>query len=107
MSGFKVAAAIDEHKISGHPRYPAEVVHRTMEAQRAQRYAHDGVLRFDRCRADGEILRPYAGRKEGEAWMVELYLPFLQTYDVMAERDFIALPRALEKDIRDRADRCL
>lgn len=101
-----VAAALDEHKASGHPGYPAEVVHRMMEARHAQLYSHDGVLRFDRCRADGEILHPYAGRKEGETWMVELYLPFLEIYDVMAESDFIALPRALEKDIRNRAGRC-
>lgn len=100
-----ITASIDEHKTSGHPGYPAEVVQRMMEVRYAQHYSHDGVLRFDRRRADGEILHPYAGRKEGETWMVELYLPFLQTYDTMTESDFIALPRALEKDIRDRADR--
>ncbi|WP_445147379.1 hypothetical protein [Dyella sp. Tek66A03] len=35
--------------------------------------------------------------------MVELYLPFQQTYDTMGERDFIALPKASAQDIRARA----
>jgi hypothetical protein len=63
------------------------------------------VLRFDRRRPDGEILHPYAGLKEGETWMVEVYLPFLNAYDRIVERDFIALPMATADDIRTRADR--
>lgn len=31
------------------------------------------MLRFDRCRPDGEILHPYAGREDGEAWSVLLF----------------------------------
>lgn len=98
-----LTTAIHEHKTAGHPGYPAEAVQRMMEARHAHRYPHEGVLRFDRCRSDGEILHPYAGRKEGDAWVVDLYLPFQNTYDVMAERDFIALPRASAEDIRIRA----
>ncbi|WP_445147376.1 hypothetical protein [Dyella sp. Tek66A03] len=96
-------AAIDKHKTAGHSGYPAEAVRRMMEARHAHRYPHEGVLRFDRRRPDGEILHPYAGRKEGSAWIVDLYLPFQNTYDVMAEQDFIALPRASDQDIRWRA----
>ena len=40
---------------------------------------------------------------EGDAWVVDLYLPFRGTYDTMAERDFIALPRASALDVRSRA----
>lgn len=98
-------AAVNEHKTAGHPGYPAEVVKRMMEARHAHRYPNKGVLRFDRSRPDGEIIHPYAGRKEGDTWMVELYLPFQNTYDVMTERDFIALPRASPHDIRERANR--
>ncbi len=36
---------------------------------------------------------------------VLLYLPFLQTFDEMSERDFIALPIATAADMRARADR--
>lgn len=96
-------AAIQEHENSGHPGYPEDAVRRMLEAQRTHRYPHDGVLRFDRCRLDGEILHPFAGRKDGEDWVVELYLPFLNTYEVMAERDFIGLPRAKASDIRARS----
>lgn len=100
-----LAAAVSEHKTGRHPGYPSEAVKRMMEARHAHRYPNQGVLRFDRRRSDGEILHPYAGRKEGDAWMVELYLPFQDTYDLMAEGDFIALPRASAQDIRARADR--
>ena len=56
-----------------------------------------------RKRLDGEILHPYAGRKEGESWIVELYLPFRGTYAAMAERDFISLPIATPDNLRARA----
>lgn len=74
-----------------------------MDARHAHPYPHRGVLRFDRRRADGEVLHPYAGRRQGRTWMVELYLPFLQTYEVMPEQDFIALPRASTHDVCARA----
>ncbi len=35
--------------------------------------------------------------------MVEMYLSFLQTYEVMPEQAFIALPRASTRDVRARA----
>lgn len=98
-----LAAAVLDHRTSGHPGYPVEAVTRMMDASHAHPYPHPGVLRFDRRRADGEILHPYAGRREGRTWMVELYLPFLQTYEVMTEQDFIALPRASAPDVRARA----
>lgn len=75
-----------------------------LEARRVHRYPHDGVLRFDRRRPDGEILHPYAGRKKGKKWMVELYLPFQNAYEEMTESDFIALPRASARDVRTRAE---
>jgi hypothetical protein len=63
------------------------------------------VLRFDRRAPDGEILHPYAGRREGEQWFVLLYLPFSQTFGEMPERDFITLPIATAVDVRTRATR--
>jgi hypothetical protein len=76
-----------------------------MKARRAHSYPHEGALRFDRRRDDGEILHPYAGRTDGSTWMVDVYLPFQESYDAMTEEDFIALPRATAQDIRSRADR--
>ena len=35
--------------------------------------------------------------------MVDLYLPFQNAYEAMAERDFIALPRVSADDVRSRA----
>ena len=96
-------AAVHEHESSGHPGYPADAIRRMMEARHAHPYPHEGVLRFDRCRPDGEILHPYAGRKEGEDWMVDLYVPFSNTYDTMLELDFIALPRSNASDVRARS----
>lgn len=98
-----LATAVREHQSASHPGYPAEAVGRMMEARYAHHYPHEGVLRFDRRRSDGEILHPYAGRKEGEVWVVDIYLPFQNTYDTMVERDFIALPRASVRDVQSRA----
>jgi hypothetical protein len=98
-----IAAALREHETSGHPGYPAEAVSHMMEIRFARRYPHGGILRFDRRRADGEILHPYAGHGQENAWIVELYLPFQNSFDTMPEDDFIALPRATAADIRQRA----
>lgn len=98
-------AALREGAATPHPGYPAEAVKRMMAAQRAHPYPHEGVLRFDRCRPDGEILHPYAGRQQQGAWMIDVYLPFQNVYDAIAEDDFIAFPRATVCDIRRRTAR--
>jgi hypothetical protein len=100
-----VAAAALDKETGGHPGYPAEAIQRMIKAGRAQRYPHKGALRFDRCRSDGEILHPYAGRRQAGTWIINVYLPFHDRYDAMTEEDFIALPRATAQDVRSRADR--
>jgi hypothetical protein len=92
-----IASSVYDLKTSGHPGYPSEVVAHMLEARHRDdggRYPYPGVLRFDRCREDGEVLHPYAFRKDGESWLIELYLPFLKIYDTLAERNFVALPIA-------------
>jgi len=59
-------AAIENHRTSGHPGYPGDVASEMLEARVEGHYPHKGVLRFDRSALDGEILHPYAGRKEGD-----------------------------------------
>lgn len=98
-------AVAREHETSGHPGYSLKAVQRMMKARRMHRYPHEGVLRFDRRRDDGEILTPYAGRKQAGTWMIDVYLPFQESYWAMTEDEFIALPRATAQDIRSRADR--
>jgi hypothetical protein len=103
-----ILAAIEEADTSGHPGYPHDVVNHMMRAQYKEanvRYPHEGVLRFDRLAPDGEIVHPYAGRKDGEEWIVRLYLPFGRSFLEMPEREFIALPIATAADVRARADR--
>ena len=100
-----IAAAVLDKETSGRPGYPSEAVQRMMKARRVHRYPHEGVLRFDRRRGDGEILHPYAGRRQGRAWIIDVYLPFQDRYDAMTEEDFIALPRATAQDIRSYVDR--
>jgi hypothetical protein len=103
-----IRAALHEADTSGHPGFSGEVVKHMMHARFEEaetRYPHKGVLRFDRRAIDGEILHPYAVRKDGEGWIMRLYLPFQQSYSEMSERDFIALPVAREADVRARADR--
>lgn len=98
-----LAYAVEAHHTSDHPGYPADAVMHMLEASQTPSYPHTNVLRFDRVRPDGEILHPFAGRRydKGE-WFIELYLPFQETYDVMLERDFIALPRARSNDLCNR-----
>lgn len=100
-----IRAAVHAAHTSAHPGFPHEVVTRMMEIRYAHPYPHEGVLRFDRKRPDGEVLHPFAGRKEADSWVVEVYLPFRGTYETMAERDFISLPRATPDDLRARASR--
>lgn len=88
---------------AGHPGYPAAVVFDMLEARVEEHHPHRRVLRFDRRTVNGEVLRPYVGRKDEDAWMVRLYLPFLKEYGEMRERDFIGLPIATADDIRTRA----
>lgn len=102
-----IRSAIEDADTSGHPGYPDEAVNHMMRArfeEASAAYPHKGVLRFDRCAADGEILHPYAGRKDGERWMVQLYLPFRQSYHEMPELEFIALPIATTSNINERAN---
>ncbi|WP_069352336.1 hypothetical protein [Burkholderia cenocepacia] len=103
-----IRAALDEADASGHPGFPDEVVNHMMRARLDQAkpgYPHNGVLRFDRRTPDGEILHPYAARKDGDRWVMRLYLPFQRSYLEMPEHDFIALPVATAADLRMRADR--
>lgn len=99
-----LVSAASEYSEAAHPGYSTDAIIRMTEAQIIDRYPHRGVMRFDRRRPDGEILHPYAGRRVGNIWLIELYLPFKDCYDEMTESDFIDLPRASEQDIRARAN---
>ncbi|MEW9581385.1 hypothetical protein [Paraburkholderia sp. DGU8] len=102
-----ITAALHEADTSGHPGFPHEVVMRMTKARFEhpdQRYPHNGVLRFDRLRSDGEIVHPYAARKDNQEWIVQLYVLFPQSFSEMSERDFISLPIATAADVRARAD---
>lgn len=98
-----VIASMHELKRTGHPGYPSGAVARMMMALHEQPYPRLGVLRFDRRRPDGEILHPYAGKKENGKWVIQIYLPFLRTFEQMAEHNFIALPIANDHDILARS----
>ncbi|RDJ98106.1 hypothetical protein [Paraburkholderia lacunae] len=100
-----IRAAIHEADTSELPGYPNDFVNHMMRARFEEPgapYPHKGVLRFDRCTPDGEILHPYASSKDGARWIVRLYLPFQRTSSDMPERDFIALPIATAADVRAR-----
>ncbi|HEV3423054.1 MAG TPA: hypothetical protein VG105_04565, partial [Paraburkholderia sp.] len=62
--------------------------------------------KFDRVRADGEILHPYAGRKDGTSWLIQLYLPFTNEWSEIGEGEFLALPLSTPDAVRRRADLC-
>ena len=68
-------------------------------------YPRRQLFRFDRVRADGEILHPYAGRPENEKWVICFYLPFTEVWGEMPEAEFIGLPVSTTADLRERAHR--
>ena len=99
-----IEAAIVEADTLGHPGYPSEAVHRMTEARlKNPIYPRKGVLRFDRVRADGEILHPYAARRIADEWVISVYLPFTHNWSEMPELDFIALPTATPADVKRRS----
>jgi hypothetical protein len=98
-------ARIEKARTSGHPGFPHEAVRRMMDEKLdSEPYPRERLLRFDRVRADGEILHPYAARRgggtEGRAWIVRLYLPFAKEWAEMDEREFLALPRFSSDAVR-------
>lgn len=100
-----ILASLDEHRSSGHPGFPHEVVRRMMDEKLdGERYPRKRLLQFDRVRADGEILHPYAGRKEGSTWIIRLYLPFTKEWAEVGEVEFLALPLSTREAVRERAD---
>lgn len=105
-----IHSAMDECRTSDHPGYPSEDVVKMMKARFAgdgTRYPYTGVLRFDRCTPEGEILHPYCGRKDGDRWIVLIYLPFKKAFSEMPQQEFIALPIVKVADITARAKRPL
>lgn len=103
-----IADAAQECEAGGHPGYPSEDMWRMLEAGLGDEMP--GLLRFDRCRADGELLHPFATREDDGTRVVDVYLPFCRTFDAMPVDAFIALPRATPQDVRrlaavKRADR--
>lgn len=103
-----IRGAGDEHQSSGHPGYPGDAVWTMIEAsgsEEARAYPNPGLLRFDRLRVDGEILHPFAARKDERGWLIRLYLPFAATYGEMPEEEFVALPIASKRDVLTRSGR--
>ncbi|CAE6843144.1 hypothetical protein R69746_07014 [Paraburkholderia aspalathi] len=67
-------------------------------------YPRKRMFRFDRVRADGEIVHPYAARDVAEGWVLSFYLPLTQNWGEMPEMQFIELSIATPIDIKHRAD---
>jgi hypothetical protein len=92
-----ILATKHAHESSGHPGYSSEALGIMTEAEFGEetgKYPHSRVFRFDRRRADGEILHPYAARRDGQDWAVLVHLPFLSTFEDVPEADFITMPIA-------------
>lgn len=107
----ELLARIDDHRTAGHPGYDLAVVSRMVQERldddsypRSRR-----LLKFDRVREDGEILHPYAARKDERTdqntWIIRMYLPFSNEWTEMAEMDFLALPLSTPAAVRTRAEK--
>lgn len=103
-----ILAAKHAHESSGHPGYSSEAVRTMIKAKRGEetsKYPNPGLFRFDRRRVDGEILHPYAAKRDGQDWRVQVYLPFTSVFEEVPEADFISMPIASEEDVRARVRR--
>jgi hypothetical protein len=70
-------------------------------------YPRKRLLQFDHVRADGEILHPFAARRDGRAdgrfWVIRLYLPFTQEWGSWRRLSFLASPflrQVLSRSVR-------
>lgn len=105
----KLLASVEDYRTSGHPGYEhaalSRMMHEKLDDDRYPRTRR--LLEFDRVRADGEILHPYAARRDGRPdlnkWIIRLYLPFSKEWTEMGEMDFLALPLLTPAAIRKRA----
>ena len=100
-----IRSSLAEADASGHPGFPGEAVRRMHARLDDDCYPRKQLFRFDRVRADGEILHPYAGRPENEKWVICFYLPFTEVWGEMPEAEFIGLPVSTTADLRERAHR--
>jgi hypothetical protein len=102
-----ILASIQDYHATSHPGFPHEAVRRMMDEKLdGERYPRKRLLKFDRVRADGEILHPYAGRKDGTSWLIQLYLPFTNEWSEIGEGEFLALALSTPDAVRRRADLC-
>ncbi|MGF6507858.1 hypothetical protein [Paraburkholderia sp. 32] len=104
----KIRASIDEARLPGHPGFSHAALCRMMDEKLdSGPYPHKRLLQFDRVRADGEILHPYAarrdGRSDGRSWIIRLYLPFTNEWAELEESGFRALTLSTPAAIRNRA----
>lgn len=104
----KIRASIDGARTSGHPGFSHEAVSRMMDEKLdSDPYPRERLLQFDRMRADGEILHPYAARRDGQtdgrSWIIRLYLPFTKEWAEVDESEFRALPLSTSDAVSNRA----
>jgi hypothetical protein len=106
----KIRASINEARTSGHPGFPHEAVSRMIDEKLGDDpYPRKRLLQFDRVRADGEILHPFAARRDGRAdgrfWFIRFYLPFTREWGELAEAEFLGFPISTADAVRRRAER--
>jgi hypothetical protein len=104
-----IEASIDDTRNAGHPGYDHNDVCRMMDDKMGDNHYPRSrrLLEFDRVRADGEILHPYAARRvdpQGHsAWIICLFLPFTKEWIEIEEMVFLGLPLSTPVAVRARA----
>jgi len=100
---------IKEADSAAHPGYSGDAVVKMLKAKVDREYpSRRRILKFDRVRADGEILHPYAARKDParpNEWLIKVFLPFTEQWEEIPEDAFFALPLSTPADIQARAAR--
>ncbi|WP_177412511.1 hypothetical protein [Entomomonas moraniae] len=98
-----ITERLENHIKSNHPSFSAEVVWKMMDIRHQfSDYPHKRLFRINRVDESGEIYHPYAAEKEGDEWMILVYLPFTGEFKKVKESIFIGYDLATEEDLFQR-----
>lgn len=77
-------------KASKHSAYPSKHVFKMLKAEPIpDDYPNQKLLNINRVDEEGQVYHPYAVVREGEEWMILVYLPSTEEFIRIKESDFI------------------
>lgn len=94
---------IESVETSNHPHFLAEDMFK-MFKEKDRNYPRKKLLKRDRSDSLGNILHPYAARKESNEWFIKVFELFSREFSEMHENEFVKLPFSTEESLKNRKD---